>query len=189
MTPCRVVPDPEGLTPTITPPQCAGAPRRSTSARCLVVQRSAAERRKAGAEDHAGVDEIGVLDDALVAARFCASTIKRLDQLAAEPLHLALVDGSGRVFSACRPSRRRSPSPVFLPSLPLATSRSSLRPVAPHLQDLADVGAHVEPDRVGQLDRPHRHAECARRFVDLFLGLAFARPAAWPPSCRARARG
>ena len=32
--------------------------------------------------------------------------------------------------------------------------------------------AHVEPDRVGKLDRAHRHAEGARRLVDALLVLA-----------------
>ena len=47
-------------------PSCA-VPRRSISARWPEVQRAAAERRKAGAEDHAGIDEVGALHDALVA--------------------------------------------------------------------------------------------------------------------------
>ena len=38
------------------------------------------------------------------------------------------------------------------------------------------MGAHVEADRVGELDGPHRHAEGARRLVDLLLGLAALEP-------------
>ena len=38
------------------------------------------------------------------------------------------------------------------------------------------MGAHIEADGVGKLDRPHRHAEHARRLVDLFLGLAPLQP-------------
>ncbi len=36
-------------------------------------------------------------------------------------------------------------------------------------QHLGDVQADVEPDLVGQFDRPHRHAEIFRRLVDGFL--------------------
>ena len=43
-------------------------------------------------------------------------------------------------------------------------------------ENFRDVGADVEADVVGKLDRPHRHAERARRFVDLFLVLALFEP-------------
>src|SRR6476646_97345 len=56
---------------------------------CLVVQGSAAEWCKAGAEDDAGVDEISVGDDALV-QRLLRFDDQGLHQLAAELFQLAL---------------------------------------------------------------------------------------------------
>ncbi len=56
------------------------------------MQRAAAERRKAGAEDHAGIDQVGALDDLLVAHPL-AFADQRIDQLAAQPLQLELVVG------------------------------------------------------------------------------------------------
>src|SRR5262245_65639165 len=56
------------------------------------VQRAAAERGKAGAENDAGIDQVGALDDLLVAHTLGLAD-QRVDQLAAEPLQLALVPG------------------------------------------------------------------------------------------------
>src|SRR6185437_16487376 len=48
----------------ITRLRCAA--RRQHLVRLLVMQRAATERRESGPENHAGIDEIGGLDDALI---------------------------------------------------------------------------------------------------------------------------
>src|SRR5680860_1011522 len=55
-----------------------------------VMQRPAAEGRKARAEDHAGVDIVLVLDDAIRRGAL-GFVEQRLDELAAEPLELGCV--------------------------------------------------------------------------------------------------
>ena len=51
------------------------------------------------------------------------------------------------------------------------------------------MGTDIEADGIGKLDRAHRHAERARRLVDLLLGLALLERGAWRPSCTEPARG
>src|SRR5918994_4616791 len=71
---------------------CSG--RGSASRRLLlrapIVQRAAAERREARAEDHAGIDMIGVGHDPVL-ERALRLVEHRLHQLTAEPFQLGLV--------------------------------------------------------------------------------------------------
>src|SRR5262245_37675376 len=87
-----MVSDPQGLTPQSLR---RGASEHLDVRPLLVgrkVQRPAAERRKARAEDHAGIDEVGALHDALV-AHLLGLADQRVDQLAPETLELELVPG------------------------------------------------------------------------------------------------
>src|SRR5215471_21819353 len=119
----------------------------------LKVQRAAAERRKASAEDHAGVDEIGALDDLLV-----ADLVRLLDQgsdeLTPQPFELERIEGCLRlslfglaVFPHVEALARLLAE--------LAGGDQLVQPVGAtgsHLEDFADVRAHVEAHRIGKLN-------------------------------------
>src|SRR4029077_13138987 len=128
------------------------------------VQRSAAEGSKAGAEDYTCIDQIGALDDLLIAA-LLAFPKQRLDQLTPKALQFKgsvglLGDGLDRF--AILP--RIKTLARLLAELAGGHHLVELRaPRRRQLEDVADVGADVETDGIGELDRPHRHAEHAGR--------------------------
>ena len=126
------------------------------------MERATAKGREAGAEDRAGVDEIGVGDDAL-GERGLRFGDEGPDQAIGEP--------GGN--SAGRPLRRLATriiveaAPGLAPEMPGGHQlRQFLRRRRVRRQHPADGHADVEADGVGELDRSHRHAERKCRLVD-----------------------
>src|SRR6185295_12126358 len=129
-----------------------------------VMQRSAAEGREAGAEDEAGVGEVGVGDDALD-----DRGLRLLEVGGDQGVDQALVVRLRRAFHRLA---------VFPAVDALAGLLAELLRVDLHLQELghlrvrclgerlAGVQADIEADGVGELGRAHRHAEGDHRRVE-----------------------
>ena len=135
-----------------------------------VLDRATAERGETGAEDHSGIEQVGIGDHAVVQAGhrlveqwqhqavfqvvrgLVVGRHVRLDRLAFLPLVQALA--------------------VLLAALVRLHRRQRLRDLQAQerRQLLAHAGCHVQADGVDQLDRPHRHAELHRRLVDRRAG-------------------
>src|SRR3954462_661423 len=134
-----------------------------------IVQRPAPERREAGAEDEAGVGEVGVGDDAFLDRALRLGEIGRdqpLDQL--RPVGIALAFDRLAFFPAV------DALAGFLSELAgvhLVLQEPRYRHIAGRFGErFAGVQADVEAHRVGQLRRAHGHAELFHRGVDR-LGL------------------
>src|SRR5712692_11293683 len=128
-----------------------------------VVQRPPAERRKARSEDEARVGEIGVGDDALGDHRLRLLEI-RLDQFLAQIGSRA----AGPAFARLAVAPGVEAAAGFPAEVPGGDELGELlrRLCVLARQLLADREADVEADRVGELDRSHRHAERRGRGVE-----------------------
>src|SRR5262249_33141980 len=141
-------------------------PSGSLSTRADVMDRSPAERREAGAEDEPGVHEVGVGDDAFAQHRFGLAQVG-LDQL----LHQRVVERVGLAL-------HRSSVLVAVDSLAgLLAEMPQGNLVGEDLRHFGGLGkrlarseANVEAYGIGELGRPHRHAELLHRRVQA-LGL------------------
>src|SRR4029079_17858119 len=141
---------------------CAeGVTRTSGLAFGQVMQGAAAERREAGAEDEPGVDQLGIRNDAFREDRPRLGQIG-LDQRVDErlvigsglPLHrLVLLPAVDALAGFPAELAERDLVEENLRRFGLAAAGAFLREL------LARVQADVEADRVGKLDRAHRHAE------------------------------
>src|SRR4051812_7504703 len=134
-----------------------------------IMQRTAAEGGEAGAEDEAGVDQIGIGDDAFLqhALRFAQVRLDQLlDELGSVRVRLALDR-----FAVLPPVDALAALLAELAGVDLALQHPRHLHVARRPGErLARVQADVEADGVGELRRPHRHAERLHRGVDR-LGL------------------
>jgi len=136
-------------------------PSGSLSTRSQIVDRSAAEGCEPGAEDEPGVDEIGVGDDAFAQHRLGLAQVG-IDQA----LHQRFVERVG----------------LALYGLPILVAVDSLSGLLAEMTELDLVGedlghlgrpgerlargeADVQADGIGELGRPHRHAELLHRPV------------------------
>ena len=130
----------------------------SISSFLQVVQRPAAERREAGAEDQARVGQVGVGDDAL---------LDRLLRPRADTGSISASTSSWSTGSGCALHRLAVLPPVealagLLAELAATSERALPAPRRSRIragERLARGGADVEADGVGELDRAHRHAE------------------------------
>src|SRR5919106_722409 len=131
-----------------------------SSTRLHIVQRAAAERCEAGAEDEARVHEIRVGDDALGEHRFGLSQI-RLDQGVDE----RLVVGVGLAFDRLAVDIAVDALAGFLAEVAQRHFvRQNLRyGFDPFGQRFARGKANIKAHRVCKLSRAHRHAEVLHR--------------------------
>src|SRR5690606_7038829 len=131
------------------------------------LDRATAERRIAGAEDHAGIEQVRVLDHALV---------QRGHRLVEQRQHEPVLEVAGRLVVLRHLGLLRL---AVLPGVDaLAVLLAALaglgrlrqrrrdRQAEERRQLLAHAVGDVQADRVDQLDRPHRHAEPHRHLVD-----------------------
>src|SRR5258706_1827364 len=144
-----------------------------------VIERPAAERREAGAEDESGVDQVGVADDALGEHRLRLREV-RLDERVDErlvvrarlALHgLVLLPAVDALAGLAAQLSERDLVQQDLRRVGLVAAGAFLGEL------LARVQADVEADRVGELDRTHRHAERLHGRVDGLGLLAFVQHA------------
>src|SRR6266851_6020377 len=128
-----------------------------------IIQRPPAERRKARTEDEARVGEIGVGDDALGDDSLRLLEI-RLDQFLAQIGSRA----AGPAFARLAVFPEVKAAAGFPAEVPGGDERGELlrRLGALARELLADREADVEADRVGEFDRPHRHAERSGRGIE-----------------------
>src|SRR5262245_405356 len=136
------------------------------------MQRPAAEGRKAGAEDHAGIDVIGIGYD-LVGKGALAFVEHWLDQLATETIELSVV-----VFRLAALGLAVLPNVKALAGLLAELAGADqprqwivLRCTGAKLG--SDLIGDVEADQVHELERPHRHTEFERGLIDLVARRAF----------------
>ena len=151
------------------------------------MHRPAAEGRKAGAEDHAGIDVIGVGNDP-VGKRALAFVEHRLDQLAAKAVELGVVvDGLLALGLAVLPDVEALAGLLAeLAGAHQTRQRIVLRRAGAKLG--ADLIGDVETDHVHELERSHRHAEFERGPIDLVARRAFSVTAHGLHHVRATAR-
>ena len=143
-----------------------------------VAQQPAAERRKAGAEDHREVELAPASPTIAVLEAERRLVDHRQDEPRLDRPRRAAATGSRRLDAAGprRPratGRRRLPSVVLVEALAvLAAEPARRRPAPPRppafmrsgnaaCEDLAGLGRDVEADVVEQRERPDRHAEIA----------------------------
>ena len=132
-----------------------------------IVQRPAAERREAGAEDQAGVDQVGVGDDALGEHRLGLVQVgldQRVDQLLVIGIGLPLDRLAVHVAVDALAGLLAEVAERHLVGEDLGHRGRALG------ERLAGGEADVEAHGVGELRRPHRHAEVLHRAVER-LGL------------------
>ena len=142
------------------------------AARSCIADRATREWREPGAEDDAGVQQIGVGDDAFVQAGDGL-----VDERQQQPIgEIAVEGGAAAVLDRLAVGVVRvEAAPVLTPSSPFATfarSSSGSGAVEHAAQDLGNVQRDVEPDAVGELDGTHRHAERFRRGIDALEAVA-----------------
>src|SRR5262249_47683915 len=141
------------------------------------MQRTAPEGGKAGAKDNPRIDQIGIVDDFLI-AHLLGLADQRICELAPQSLQLKAIKGDLRLALFW---------PAVLPDIEalagllaeLAGRHHRLEPAAAlrrHAHDAPDLNAYVEAHRIGKLDWPHRHSKRARRFVDLLPPFALLDP-------------
>ena len=188
---CVMVSDPEGLT---LPSLRRRAPEHLDVRLLLVgreVQRAAAERRKAGAEDHAGIDQVARSRRSSRRARARPrGSAARPARAPAAPARTCRRASRARPSPACRPSRRRSPRPTSCRACPPPPSGRawSGRPAAGSriLPTWAQTSRPtVSASSIGPIGMPNVRAASS------IFSLASPRstPLHAPPSCRAPARG
>ena len=166
----------------------SGGRRGRVLLRPPIVKRAAAERRKARAEDHAGIDMIGARHHAI--GESAIGLIQhRLDQGAAKTLELGLVVADLLALRLPLFPDIEALAGLLAELALLDQRRQHVVAAGRERKLLADLIGDVEPDHVHQLERPHRHAEFQRRLVDLLARLAQLVERGPPPSCTARARG
>src|SRR5688572_18098343 len=143
-------------------------PSGSLSSTCIyIVKRAAAERGEAGAEDEAGIDEVGIGHDAFCEYGFRLAQVG-LDQR----VDHGLVIGVGLPLDRLVVHPAVDALAALLAEVPEGhLVRENLGDLSlPFRERLPGGEADVEPDRVGELRRAHRHAEVLHRAVER-LGL------------------
>src|SRR3954470_16986285 len=139
-----------------------------------VVQWPAAERREAGAEDEARIDEIRLRDDALVEHAPGFGEVgpdQLLDELRTVGIGRRLLRLTIGPAVDALAGLLAEPAGVDVRAEHLRNGRGVLR------QRFAGMQADVEADRVGEFGRAHRHAELFHRGIErLGLGALIDQP-------------
>src|SRR4029079_12466333 len=136
-----------------------------------IMQRAAAEGRKARAEDHTGVDVVGIRYD-VVFKRALGLVEHRLHQFAAKTLEFSRVIADLLALRLALIPHVKSFA-GFLAKLALPhETRQHIVGVGSETKLFSHVIRDVEADQVHQLERPHRHAEFQCGLIDLLARLA-----------------